>query len=324
MNNEECCFPEFYARIKTALTDIDYELVFVDDGSTDSTLTLIKQAATNDKRVVGLALARNSGQWAAVDAGIQASSGRYVVIMDGDLQHQPEDVPHLLEKARTGVDLVSGVRQKRQEAYLLRRLPSKAANFLLRSLTKCPSRDMGGFKCLRGDLARSMRLRPGHHRLLPALVFLRGGCVADIPVSAPPRFAGVSHYGFSRSLDVFFDILILWFMTLGKTRPLYSLGRVSLLFGLVATLMLGTALFDKLINGHAMADRPIFFFGILFSLTSMIFITLAFILETTSSIFGMMENSTGYIVRECIRAPDSPLPRPAERDPAPHSFEMAQ
>src|SRR5690606_21541125 len=167
---EELCVREFFHRLYDALAAMGetFEIIIVDDGSTDHTPRLLQELRGVFPELRPLRLSRNCGQWAAVYAGLQLSRGEYVVVMDGDLQNLPEEIPLLISCIRKGYDLVSGMRVRRTESFLRRRLPSRIANWLLRATTGCAVRDMGGFKCLRGSIARSLRLRAGQHRLLPA------------------------------------------------------------------------------------------------------------------------------------------------------------
>jgi glycosyltransferase involved in cell wall biosynthesis len=303
MHNEQECLPEFYRRTKTVLDGIEatYEIVMVDDGSTDTTGQIITDMCSQDSAVVGVFLSRNRGQCIAIYAGLQESTGRYVVIMDADLQHPPEEIPRLLDRARKGFDFVKGTRQYRQESFLLRRLPSRIANYLIRKTSKCAVQDMGGFACVRGDLARSLRLRAGQHRLLPALVFIMGASVAEVPVSAPPRFAGRSHYGLSRTLDVFLDIIMLWFQTSGKQRPLYVFGRISLAIFAAATLLLGWTLVEKVFFGIGMGTRPPFFISILLYLGSLGILSTALVLEVLSTAQDAATGARPYVLRRVIK-----------------------
>ena len=303
MHNEELCVREFHGRISKALSQegITHEIILVNDGSTDSTAEIIKELTVGDPNLIGLNLSRNRGQCTAIYAGIQESRGKYVVIMDGDLQHPPEEVPLLINKIREGFDLVSGMRQKREESRWLRLIPSRVANWMIRTASGCDVQDMGGLSCLRGDIARSLHLREGQHRIIPALVYRMGGAVTEVPTSAPPRFAGQSHYGINRAVDVLFDIVMLWFQNAFKQRPLYLFGRISLLFFLVASALMGWVLFDKIAFGEHMGTRPPFMGSILLYLSSLGFLSTGFILEALSDTMDTVMHSRPYQVREIMR-----------------------
>lgn len=240
MRNERTCLAEFVRRVDAVLWSlgVEYEIVVVNDGSTDGTGELLDDLATTYSHLRPVHLNRSFGQATATDVGFQQSTGQYVVMLDGDLEQPPEEIPRLIEEARHGFDLVSGRRINRDIPKYLRAIPSRVANWLLRHVTGCQVRDMGGIKCLRGDMARSLHLRTGQHRFLPALVHLRGGRVTEIPVTTSPRFAGQSHYGLSRTVDVLLDVIYFWFQNFAKGRPLYLFGRIGLLL-LAATSLLG-------------------------------------------------------------------------------------
>lgn len=296
MKNEEECVDEFCRRVSEVLTSTGemFEVIVIDDGSTDSTAALLKHWAEADAHFRVVTLSRNCGQWAAVYAGLQQSRGRYVVVMDADLQNPPEEIPRLLAKIREGYDLVSGDRRKRSENFLLRRLPSMAANYLLRKTTGCGVRDMGGFKILRGDVARQLRLRAGQHRLLPALVHLMGGATAEIPVACPPRFGGQSHYGLGRSLDVFFDVVMLWFQSSFKSRPLYLFGRVSLGLFAFGTAIMAWLLYEKFMHGVHMGSRPPFIATVVIFLSALGFMSVGFVLELLSDTLNAVTQRMPY------------------------------
>lgn len=240
MRNELACVPEFVRRVDAvmqSLTD-EYEIVIVDDGSTDGTGELLDKLTAEYPKLRPVHLTRNFGQAIATDAGFQQSSGRFVVMLDGDLEQPPEEIPRLIAEARKGFDLVSGRRMKRDINTVLRAIPSRVANWMLRSSTGCQVRDMGGIKCLRGEIARELRLRAGQHRFLPALVHVLGGKVTEIPVNAHRRFSGQSHYGISRTFDVFLDVIYFACQTSSKGRPIYSFGRLGLALAAVTGLLL--------------------------------------------------------------------------------------
>ena len=300
MHNEGLCTLEFIKRVLSVMRQENdsFEIILVDDGSQDNTLDILIDEAKKKKKLTIVSLARNSGQWAALYAGIQHSNGKYVVIMDSDLQHLPEEIPLLTTKIQEGFELVSGARNKRKESLFLRRIPSLIANALLRKITNCPSKDMGGFKCIEGNLARKLQLSAGQHRFLPALVWLQGGRVADVPISAPERFAGESHYGFARVFDVLFDIILFWFQNSFKSRPIYLFGHLSLITFLISSLMTGWTLYQKVFFHIDMGNRPLFFLGLGGFLAALYLISFGFILEILVNTKAAIMQSKPYLVRK--------------------------
>lgn len=302
MHNEELCVDEFLRRTDAALRAIGvpHEIIVVSDGSTDGTNRLLREGVARYPNLRALILARNVGQCSALYAGIQASHGRVVVVTDGDLQHRPEDIHLLHAKVNEGYTLASGSRKGRKESLLTKRFPSLVANWLLRQVTGCEIRDMGGFKALEGDMARSLRLRPGHHRLLPALVHMRGGSTAEIWIDVQARFAGKSHYGLSRSFDVIFDILMLGFQSSFKARPLYLFGRIGVMLLLVDCIVMPWLLWEKFVHGIDMGTRPPFLVAIMFFLAALFFLAMGFVLELLTEANNAIGSVKPYVVREEI------------------------
>jgi len=300
MHNEEACVEEFVRRTDAALAAMgrSYEIIIVSDGSTDRTEEIVRKLRERHPSLRGVFLARNGGQCTALYAGIQESRGDVVVVMDGDLQHLPEEIHLLVERMDDGTALVSGSRTGRTESLVLRRLPSRLANAMLRRVSGCPIRDMGGFKAIRGDVARALRLRPGHHRLLPALVWMRGGSVAEVFVSAPPRFAGQSHYGLGRSMDVLFDVVMLWFQGATRSRPMYLFGRVGLAVLALDALAGAWLLWEKLYRGEPLTERPMFFVVVMLFLAALFMLAMGFVLELLSDAVNGIGNGRPYVVRE--------------------------
>lgn len=299
MHNESACAEEFLHRTDAALAAMgrSYEIVAVDDGSTDGTWEALCGLAERCPALHAVQLSRNTGQCNAIYAGIQESRGECVVVMDADLQHAPEEIHLLVREMDKGFALVSGSRTGRSESVLLRRVPSAVANWMLRCVTGCPVRDMGGFKAMRGDVARALQLRPGQHRLLPALVWMRGGGVSEVPVSAPPRFAGTSHYGVSRSLDVLFDIVLLWFQSSFKSRPMYLFGRAGLTLLAVVVLLSAWLLYDKLLLDRALTERPLFFVVIVLFVAALFAMACGFMLEMLRDALDAVRGARPYVVR---------------------------
>lgn len=300
--NEELCIEEFMRRTDAALraTGLSHEIVIVSDGSTDATDRLLREGAARYPALRAVLLARNIGQCGALYAGIQHARGRVIVVTDGDLQHKPEDIIVLYTKLQEGFTLVSGNRAGRKESLLTKRIPSRIANWLLRQVTGCEIRDMGGFKALDGDMARSLRLRPGHHRLLPALVHMRGGSTAELWIECQERFAGKSHYGLSRSFDVIFDVLMLGFQASFKARPLYLFGRIGVMLLLVDCIVMPWLLWEKFAHGVDMGTRPPFLVAIMFFLSALFFLAMGFVLELLTDANNAIGASKPYVVRERI------------------------
>ena len=218
----------------------------------------------------------------------------------------PEEIPLLLNKAKQGIDCVSGIRQKRTEKVLSRKIPSKIANYFLRKITGCPAKDMGGFKCINGQLLRDIPLRAGQHRFLPILVWVRGGSVEDVPVSSAPRTTGESHYGLSRILDVIFDIILLWFQYSFKQRPIYLFGHISLWFAVISILLLGYAMIEKFAFGVNMGTRPIFFFSLAGFMIGFFTISLGFVLEIMSNILNKVTGTMPYRIKTTTNQEQKP------------------
>lgn len=306
--NEELCVEEFLRRTDAALQALarSYEIVVVSDGSTDRTEALLREGARRYPALRAVLLARNVGQCSALYAGIQASRGKIVIVTDGDLQHRPEDIHLLVERLEQGYQLVSGARSNRSESKVLKLIPSKIANWLLRRVTGCEIRDMGGFKALDGATARSLRLRPGHHRLLPALVHMRGGATSELTIECQPRFAGKSHYGIGRTFDVIFDILMLGFQSSFKARPLYLFGRIGVMLLLVDCVVMPWLLWEKFRDVFGMGEsvpmgtRPPFLIAIMFFLAALFFLAMGFVLELLSDANNAIGGIKPYVVRETV------------------------
>lgn len=298
MHNEDECVQEFLRRTDAVLAALpgEHEIVIIDDGSTDRTPDMLGDALERMPRLRVVTLARNVGQCSALMAGLQASRGAVVIVMDGDLQNAPEDIPNLVAELERGHDLVSGLRGGRVEG-AIRRVPSRLANWLLRRVSGCGIRDMGGYKVLRGDLARSLRLRPGQHRLLPAIVHMRGGSTAEITVQHHARFAGRSHYGLSRTLDVLIDVVLLWMQGSFKSRPIYLFGRVGLLLLAIDCVIVPWLLYEKFAMSKDMGTRPPFLVAIMLFLSALFIFSMGFMLELISEANDTVGGVQPYRVR---------------------------
>jgi len=231
-HNEELNVTELYSRLCAAMEDTgwEYQFVFVDDGSTDLTYKLLKELALIDPRVTIVKLRRNFGQTAALAAGFAHCNGDYIIAMDGDLQHDPADIPKFLEKLEEGYDLVSGWRKHRIDNFWLRRIPSRCANWLMAKLSGVDIHDFGTtFKAYRSEMLHELPLYGEMHRFIPALASAYGASICEIPIHNSHRKHGISHYNLSRTFRVMFDLLTIRFLLRYMSRPLHFFGRLGLI-----------------------------------------------------------------------------------------------
>jgi glycosyltransferase involved in cell wall biosynthesis len=231
-HNEEENVTTLYDRLKAVMEQIgdSFELVFVDDGSRDRTYRLLEEIAAVDSRVLVVKLRRNFGQTSALAAGFDHSQGEFVIAMDGDLQHDPEEIPNFIARLEEGYDVVSDWRSQRGDNFLLRRIPSAAANWLMAILSGVNIHDFGTtFKAYRRELIHNIPLYGEMHRFIPALASWYGASICEIPISNPAREFGKSHYGLSRTFRVFFDLLTIRFLLRYMTRPLHFFGSIGAL-----------------------------------------------------------------------------------------------
>ncbi len=220
LHNEEGNLPKLYQELKEVLDGIGlpYEIVFVNDGSTDGTGEILREIQDHDPHVVVVDLDGNFGEAAALSAGYRFSRGRWIVTMDGDGQNDPRDIPKILEKLKEGYKAVSGWRREREEPFLRRVLPSKVANWLISKVTGCRIHDTGcGLKGYRAELVRGFQIPHGFHRFLPALFGVRGPEVTEVPVRDRRRQAGKSHYGLSRTFEVLRELSTIKFVLSNPT-----------------------------------------------------------------------------------------------------------
>ena len=231
-HNEQESVTELYDRLKAVMeaNGETFELVFVDDGSADQTFPLLQQIAGVDSRVVVVKLRRNFGQTSALAAGFDHAKGDFVIAMDGDLQHDPADIPLFLEKINEGYDIVSGWRKERVDNFILRRFPSRVANWTMAKLSGVDIHDFGTtYKAYRRELLEQVPLYGELHRFIPALASGYGATICEIPIKNVNRDRGNSHYGISRTFRVFFDLITIRFMLRYLTRPLHFFGSFGML-----------------------------------------------------------------------------------------------
>ena len=251
-HNEEANVIELYGRLQGVMEELgrSYQFVFVDDGSTDLTYKLLKEIALIDPHVTVVKLRRNFGQTGALAAGFEHSTGEYVIAMDGDLQHDPAEIPGFLEKIEEGYDIVSGWRSHRIDNLLLRKIPSRCANWLMAKLSGVNIHDFGTtFKAYRGDLLRQLPLYGEMHRFIPALASFYGASICEIPIQNNHRKHGESHYTISRTFRVFFDLMTIRFLIRYMSRPLHFFGRLGAMNMIAGSVVALSLLIWKVISG---------------------------------------------------------------------------
>ena len=250
-HNEEENVTILYARLKQVMEQVgdSFELVLVDDGSIDRTYKLLEEIAAVDSRVMIVKLRRNFGQTAALSAGFDHATGEYILAMDGDLQHDPNEIPNFLEKLEEGYDVVSGWRKERIDNFVMRRIPSRCANWLMAKLSGVDIHDFGTtFKAYRHEVIQNIPLYGEMHRFIPALASWYGASICEIPIKNVQRERGKSHYGIGRTFRVFFDLLTIRFLLKYMSRPLHFFGGFGAL-GIVAGSMMSLMLLIlKLLN----------------------------------------------------------------------------
>src|SRR5208337_4974977 len=248
--NEAGNVTTLYVRLTQVMEGLDepYEIVFVDDGSKDHTPRTLDEIYESDSRVRIVTLRRNFGQTAALKAGFDVARGDIVIAMDGDLQHDPEEIPAFVAKIEEGFDIVSGWRAQRRDTWLTRRLPSRIANWMMAKLSGVEVHDFGTtFKAYRREIIQNIPLYGELHRFIPALAASSGARIAEIPINNPPRQNGKSNYGLSRTLHVFLDLLTTKFLLDYSTRPMHFFGPLGLMATSAGTFIGFSLAFQKLV-----------------------------------------------------------------------------
>jgi glycosyltransferase involved in cell wall biosynthesis len=303
-----------FDRVRAALDGFrsgPWELVFVDDGSTDDTFAQLEAVSRLDTRVKVVRLRRNFGQSAATQAGLDAASGDVIATMDGDLQNDPADIPLMLDKLNEGYDAVLGQRQKRQDKLLLRKVPSVAANWLIRKVLKVPFKDFGcTLRVVRREVFDGMVLYGEMHRFITALIIQQGARVTQLPVQHHPRTAGQSKYNLTRSVRVMLDLMTVKFQGSFQTRPMHLFGSVGLLCVLAGFLSVTASAVMKYTTGPGMTQNPLFLLGAVAGLIGVQFVSLGLMGEVLTRVYFESQGKRPYVVRERRNLDRAALPPP--------------
>ncbi|QAR31848.1 glycosyltransferase [Geovibrio thiophilus] len=295
--NEEESIKPFFEKIRSALKYIDYEIILVDDGSRDKTVEMVEKYA--DERAKLIRFKRNFGQTPALAAGIDYAKGEYIVTIDGDLQNDPDDIPAMIEKLENeGLDVVAGRRLKRQDGFILRKLPSTIANKLICLLTGVYIHDYGcTLKLFKQDIAKNLGLYGEMHRFIPVLAVLQGARIDEMGVRHHPRMYGQSKYGIARTTKVISDLMLVLFLKKYSQRPMHLFGTLGF-FGLFFGMLINLYMVVLKLFGQNIWGRPLLLLGVVLTLGGIQLISSGFIAEQVLRTYFESQDKKPYIIKD--------------------------
>lgn len=295
--NEEENVKPLVAAISTALSDYDYEIIYVDDGSKDGTVQALKSIQHDSLKIIELK--KNYGQSLALMAGIDHATGAYIVTMDGDLQNDPSDIPMLLQVAEEGDwDMVAGERVNRQDGMFLRKIPSRIANYIIRSTSGVHLRDYGcALKIFKADLAKDLGLYGELHRFIPVLAHLEGARITQVPVKHHARQFGKSKYGLNRTFKVASDLLLMLFFKRYMQKPMHLFGNTGLILFFIGALINIYLLIIKLL-GHDIWGKPLLILGLMLVIAGVQLITVGIVVEIQMRTYFESQHKRPYKIRK--------------------------
>ena len=295
--NEEENIRPLISRISDALVDFDYEIVYVDDGSSDDTVKVLRSVEHHALRVIELR--KNYGQSLALMAGIDYAKGEFIVTMDGDLQNDPSDIPMMLEKAeREGWDVVAGIRANRKDGMILRKIPSKIANYIIRNASGVKMKDYGcALKVFRSEIAKDMGLYGELHRFIPVLAHLEGAKISQVDVKHHAREFGTSKYGLNRTFKVVSDLLLMLFFKKYMQKPMHLFGNLGLLLFVFGALINIYLVILKLGMGYDIWGKPLMILGLMLVIGGMQLVTIGIVIEIQMRTYFESQQKRPYKVR---------------------------
>lgn len=301
--NEEDNVEPLIREIQTALEPLgkQYEIILVDDGSRDDTFGVLARIHRQEPRLRVIRLKRNFGQTAALSAGLAHADGDAVVMMDGDAQNDPADIPALLGELERGSDLVCGWRFSRKDAFLSRRLPSMIANKLISWTTQVKLHDYGcTLKAMTKGVAKSLKLYGEMHRFIPAIAYERGARVTELKVNHRPRLRGTSKYGITRTLRVILDLLTVKFLISYSTRPSHIFGLVGIASGGLGFLIAIYLTSEKFLYGRDIGGRPLLLLAVLLIFIGFQFVTMGLLGEMLSRTYHESQDKPVFVIGEIL------------------------
>jgi glycosyltransferase involved in cell wall biosynthesis len=281
-----------------------YEILFIDDGSSDEGFRILAGIQAGDRRVRVIRFRRNFGQTSAFSAGFAHARGRVIVTADGDRQNDPRDIPALVKKLDQGHDIVCGWRRDRKDTWLTRRVPSMIANKLISSATGVELHDYGcSLKAYRAEVVKPLRLYGEMHRFIPAIASEIGVNVTELVVNHRPRTQGRSKYGLSRTVRVILDLVTVKFLLRYSTRPLQIFGLLGLVMGLVGFVVLAYLSYLRLFAYQSIGERPLLLFGILLVFTGVQLLTVGLLAEMQARTYHESQDKPTYVIRDILESP---------------------
>lgn len=303
--NEEENIPILYDELTQVLSEREeeYEIIFIDDGSSDKSLTILKDLQEKDDHIVIVSFRKNFGQTAAMAAGFDFAGGDIIITMDADLQNDPKDIPLLLEQIYEGNDVVTGWRFDRKDAFINRRLPSIIANKIISKTTGVNLHDYGcTLKAFKKEVVKSVKLYGEMHRFIPAIASGMGIDFTEVKVNHRPRRFGSSKYGISRTIRVVLDLMTVKFLLSYATRPIQVFGLMGVLSGGLGFLIALVMTFQRQFMGVPLADRPLLFLAVLLIFVGIQFISLGLIAELQARTYHESQNKPVYHVKKIYRS----------------------
>jgi len=309
--NEADNIPLLYEALTSVMQSmrIRYEIIFVNDGSKDDSALSLDELAAQDSLVKVIEFRKNYGQTAAMQAGIQAASMDTVVLLDGDMQNDPNDIPILVAKLNEGFDLAHGWRKDRQDSFLDRKLPSKIANWLISKVTGFPAHDIGcTLKAIRTEIAQELDLYGEMHRFIPILAHWRGARCVEVETTHHPRLFGQSKYGISRTLRVLLDLVTVKYFIHYSASPMKLFGSIGLASFLMSGISGIASIWMKLGSGIELAGNFLLFLAALFSMAGLQFLFFGILGELCSRIYFASQNKMNYTIRRTKNFEESTIP----------------
>jgi len=303
--NEQANIAGLYEQIGRALAGkYEYEVIFIDDGSTDDSFAVLAGLQKDDARIRVIRFRRNFGQTAALSAGFDHARGEIVVAIDADLQNDPADIPRMVDKVNEGYDVVSGWRKKRHDNAITRLVPSKVANWLIARITGVKLHDFGcTLKAYRRQVLTETRLYGEMHRFIPALASWSGARIVEMVVNHRPRTAGSAKYGLGRTVKVVLDLITVKFLGSFSTKPIYIFGGLGLLCAAGAVAAGGIVLYQKLAHGVDMSGNPLLLLTAILIMTTVQFVLMGLLAEMLVRTYHESQNRPTYSVAEILESP---------------------